>query len=38
LIALGKFDVQISTFGRDQLGRVYVGAFNHGAIYRIDPK
>ncbi|MCX6125923.1 MAG: PQQ-dependent sugar dehydrogenase [Proteobacteria bacterium] len=38
LKSLGKFDVQISSFGRDQLGRVYVAAFNHGALYRIDPK
>ena len=32
---LGKWDVQISTFGRDAQGRVYVGDFASGTIYRI---
>lgn len=35
--SLGFFPMQISTFGRDHEGRVYVGSFDLGAIYRIDP-
>ena len=34
---LGKWDVQISTFGRDAQGRVYVGDYGGGTIYRISP-
>ena len=32
---LGQWEVQISTFGRDGQGRVYVGDFGSGTIYRI---
>jgi glucose/arabinose dehydrogenase len=34
---LGRYPLTISTFGRDHDGKVYVGAFDVGAIYRIDP-
>jgi glucose/arabinose dehydrogenase len=35
--ALGRFDIQPATFGRDGEGRVYVGDFGGGIVYRIDP-
>ncbi len=36
LLSLGRFRAAISTFGRDGEGRVYVGAFDLGAIYRLE--
>jgi len=33
--ALGRFDILLSTFGRDAAGRVYVGDYKGGAVYRI---
>lgn len=35
--ALGRFDVRPSTFGVDGRGRVYVGDYSGGGIYRIVP-
>lgn len=35
--AMGRFPVKISTFGRDASGRVYVGGWDDGRVYRIDP-
>lgn len=37
LHSLGKHPIQISTFGRDPQGEVYVADFDDGVIYRIDP-
>lgn len=34
--AIGKFPMQLSTFGRDASGRVYVAAWKDGAVYRLD--
>ena len=33
---LGRFGVLISTFGRDSDGRVYVGDYQGGKVYRIE--
>ncbi len=35
--ALGRWPIQISTFGRDAHGKVYLADYGLGAIYRIDP-
>jgi len=35
---LGKFDHQISTFGRDGEGRVYLANWRGGQVLRIDPR
>lgn len=34
--ALGQWPVQISTFGRDASGRIYIADYGRGIIYRID--
>ena len=34
--ALGRWEMLISTFGRDPLGKVYAADLGHGIIYRID--
>ena len=36
--ALGRFDLLLSTFGRDADGQVYVGDYKGGAVYRIAPE
>lgn len=36
IYALGQWPVQISTFGRDADGRVYLADYGRGIIYRID--
>jgi len=36
--ALGRFDILLSTFGKDAEGRVYVGDYKGGAVYRIAAK
>jgi glucose/arabinose dehydrogenase len=35
--ALGRWPLQISTFGRDPHGRLYVADYGRGVVYRIDP-
>jgi glucose/arabinose dehydrogenase len=35
---LGRWEMLISTFGRDPKGKVYIAEFGHGVIYRIDPQ
>ncbi len=37
VLRLGSFGLLISTFGRDGDGRVYVGDYGSGSIYRIGP-
>jgi glucose/arabinose dehydrogenase len=37
VFALGKFEVMLSTFGRDADGRLYLADFIQGRVYRIDP-
>ncbi|RME23943.1 MAG: dehydrogenase [Deltaproteobacteria bacterium] len=37
VLRLGSFGLLISTFGRDADGRVYVGDYGSGSIYRIGP-
>jgi len=34
--AVGRFPLQISTFGRDASGRVYVADWRKGRVYRLD--
>lgn len=36
--ALGQWPLQISTFGRDATGKVYVADYGLGVVYRIDPE
>lgn len=33
---VGTWDLQISTFGRDEAGQVYVGDYGGGGVYRIE--
>lgn len=35
--ALGRWDIAISTFGRDPAGELYVADFASGTIYRLQP-
>jgi glucose/arabinose dehydrogenase len=35
--SLGRWSFLPSTFGRDGQGRLYVGAFRDGVVYRLDP-
>lgn len=35
-VALGRFDIMVSTFGRNAAGEVFVGDFKTGAVYRIS--
>lgn len=35
--ALGRWPIQISTFGRDGDGEIYLADFSGGAIYRVGP-
>ncbi|MEM7180406.1 MAG: PQQ-dependent sugar dehydrogenase [Spirochaetota bacterium] len=37
LLALGRWSILISTFGRDHFGELYVADFQKGKIYRLDP-
>jgi glucose/arabinose dehydrogenase len=34
---LGRWQILLSTFGRDPSGRLYVAEFGNGAIFRLDP-
>jgi len=36
--SLGRWQILVSTFGRDPGGKVYLAEFGNGAILRIDPK
>lgn len=36
VVALGKFDLKLSTFGRDASGQVYAAGWTDGTVYRID--
>lgn len=36
-LALGQWPIQISTFGRDAVGKLYVADYGLGVVYRIDP-
>jgi glucose/arabinose dehydrogenase len=36
-VALGRWPIMISTFGRDPEGRVYLAGFGQGTIHRITP-
>jgi len=37
VLALGRWPVQISTFGRDEKGKLYLADYGLGIVYRIDP-
>jgi len=34
---LGRWQILVSTFGRDPSGRIYLAEFGNGAIFRLDP-
>ena len=36
-LTLGKWNVLISTFGRDNQGEIYLADYGRGKIYRLDP-
>jgi hypothetical protein len=35
--ALGRFDVLISSFGRDAAGEVYMADYKSGSLFRLVP-
>jgi glucose/arabinose dehydrogenase len=37
VFTLGRWQILVSTFGRDTSGRIYLAEFGNGAIFRIDP-